>query len=56
MLGPGESFTYTSGCPLTTPHGTMEGTYAMVTDAGERFEASIPAFALESPGLKRVMH
>ena len=28
VLGPGESFSYTSGCPLTTPDGTMQGTYA----------------------------
>lgn len=56
MLGPGESFTYTSGCPLGTPDGTMEGAYVMVTEAGEAFDAAIPAFHLESPFLKRVMH
>ena len=55
-LGPGESFTYTSGCPLNTPDGTMEGAYVMVTEAGEAFDARIPAFHLESPFLKRVMH
>lgn len=55
-LGPGESFTYTSGCPLTTPDGTMEGAYVMVTETGEAFDAEIPAFHLESPFLKRVMH
>ena len=32
---PGESFTYTSGCPLDTPFGVMEGTYQMVTAGGE---------------------
>ena len=31
MLAPGESFTYTSACPLETPFGTMHGTYQMVT-------------------------
>jgi ApaG protein len=55
-LGPGETFTYTSGCPLPTPGGTMEGTYRMVTAAGESFDAEIPAFSLDSPFVKRVMH
>ena len=56
MLGPGESFSYTSGCPLTTPNGTMQGSYTMVTAAGETFEAEIPAFSLDSPGTRRVVH
>lgn len=49
VLDPGESFEYTSGCPLDTPLGTMEGTYDMVTRAGERFEAEIARFALRQP-------
>jgi ApaG protein len=56
VLGPGESFSYTSGCPLTTPDGTMQGTYEMVTASGEVFKAEIPAFPLDSPHVKRVMH
>jgi ApaG protein len=56
VLGPGESFTYTSGCPLSTPDGTMEGAYVMVTEGGETFDAQIPAFSLDSPFVKRVMH
>ena len=56
VLGPGESFHYTSGCPLPTPDGTMEGTYDMVTATGETFQAAIPAFSLDSPHVKRVMH
>jgi ApaG protein len=56
VLGPGESFSYTSGCPLTTPSGTMQGSYVMVTAAGESFNAEIPAFSLDSPDLKRVVH
>lgn len=55
-LGPGETFSYTSGCPLTTPDGTMEGSYTMVTKEGETFSASIPAFSLDSPFVKRVVH
>jgi ApaG protein len=46
ILEPGESFQYTSFCPLTTPFGTMHGTYQMVTHAGGRFEATIAPFAL----------
>ena len=56
VLGPGETFSYTSGCPLTTPNGTMEGTYTMVNGKGETFHADIPAFSLDSPFTKRVMH
>jgi ApaG protein len=50
VLGPGEAFEYTSGCPLTTPFGSMEGTYEMVTAKGERFDARIAPFALREPG------
>jgi len=56
VLDPGESFSYTSGCPLTTADGTMQGTYTMVTSSGDTFEADIPAFALDSPHAKRVVH
>ena len=56
VLDPGESFSYTSGCPLTTPDGTMQGRYTMVTATGETFEAEIPAFSLDSPHVRRVVH
>ena len=49
VLEPGESFTYTSGCPLGTPFGKMEGTYQMVTRTGEVFEAAIAPFTLSEP-------
>ncbi len=55
-LGPGETFTYTSGCPLTTPDGTMQGSYTMIADSGETFRAEIPAFSLDSPFVRRVIH
>ena len=48
-LKTGESFEYTSGCPLTTPFGVMEGTYEMVTESGERFDAKIAPFTLSEP-------
>jgi len=46
VLAPGQSFEYTSGCPLTTSFGTMHGTYQMVTGDGERFDATIAPFTL----------
>jgi ApaG protein len=49
VLGLGQSFEYTSGCPLTTPFGTMHGTYQMVTANGERFDATIAPFTLTEP-------
>ena len=48
-LNPGESFEYTSGCPLKTPFGTMHGTYQMVTTGGDRFDAQVAPFTLSEP-------
>ena len=50
VLEPGESFVYTSGCPLPTPFGSMEGSYEMTRPGGERFEVQIARFALREPG------
>ncbi len=51
VLAPGESFTYTSGCPLTTDVGTMEGSYRMVAASGESFDAVIAPFTLCGAGV-----
>ena len=48
-LAPGEMFTYTSGCPLSTPFGLMQGTYQMATNDGETFDATIAPFTLSEP-------
>jgi len=48
-LEPGESFEYTSACPLRTASGSMRGSYQMVRDGGERFDAEIAIFTLELP-------
>ena len=48
-LAPGESFEYTSGCPLGTPFGVMEGTYQMIASSGESFDAKIAPFTLSEP-------
>ena len=50
-LEPGESFEYTSFCPLNTSWGTMEGTYHMVKENGETFDAEIARFYLFDPAL-----
>ena len=49
VLERGEAFEYTSGCPLSTPFGSMHGTYQLVTDTGERFDTEIAPFTLEAP-------
>ena len=48
-LEPGQSFEYTSCCPLSTPSGWMHGTYQMVTAEGEGFDAQIAPFTLAEP-------
>ena len=49
ILKPGESFEYTSGCPLTTAFGVMEGSYQMSAEGGDRFDARIAPFTLSEP-------
>ncbi len=56
VLEPGQSFEYTSGCPLPTASGCMVGRYEMRKSDGEAFEAEIPAFLLESPHERRQIH
>lgn len=51
QLAPGQRFEYTSGCPLDTPVGTMHGSFEMIIETGERFEAAIEAFRLAMPGV-----
>jgi ApaG protein len=55
-LPPGESFSYTSGCPLPTPQGIMSGHYVMQTASGTSFTVTVPAFSLDSPHVARVVH
>ena len=49
VLEPGESHDYVSGCPLTTPHGTMEGFYTFHRSDGTPLEVRIPFFPLSAP-------
>ena len=53
LLRPGESFEYTSGTAMATPVGTMRGTYQMVAEDGNKFDAEIPVFTLSMP---RILH
>jgi ApaG protein len=53
LLRPGESFEYTSGTAMATPVGTMHGTYQMVAEDGNKFDAEIPVFTLSMP---RILH
>ena len=49
-LEPGEDFEYTSGCPLSTPFGSMEGSFQMVTeDDADGFDAEVARFELREP-------
>lgn len=56
VLKPGESFRYTSGCPLSTPSGIMVGTYQMTRSDGTLFNVEIPAFSLDSPHTRRSLN
>jgi ApaG protein len=48
VLAPGESFKYSSWCPLKTPSGTMRGTYQMVGTGGKKFDIEIAPFGLKA--------
>jgi ApaG protein len=49
VLAPGESFKYSSWCPLPTPVGMMHGTYQMARTNGDQFDIGIAPFALKAP-------
>ncbi len=49
LIAPGQIFHYTSGAVLSTGFGTMQGSYEMIGEGGEKFAAQIPAFLLSRP-------
>lgn len=55
-LEPGDSYQYTSGCPLPTPSGIMVGRYTMRDREGRTFEVAIPAFSLDLPDVSRTVN
>ncbi|MFP6775546.1 MAG: Co2+/Mg2+ efflux protein ApaG [PS1 clade bacterium] len=48
-IAPGESFQYSSGAVIKTLTGSMYGSYGMINDDGDRFDAEIPEFILTKP-------
>ena len=56
VIEPGKQFRYTSGCPLPTPSGVMQGSYRMVTEAQGQFDVTVPAFSLDVPNAARSMN
>tara|TARA_Y200000002_G_C22616407_1_gene636215 strand:+ start:103 stop:495 length:393 start_codon:yes stop_codon:yes gene_type:complete len=56
ILHPGESFEYTSGTPLKTSNGFMQGFYMMSQINGEQLKIDIPTFSLDSPYGKKNLH
>jgi ApaG protein len=56
VLQPGESFIYTSGALLSSPSGMMEGNYEIECSEGSYFSVPIPAFSLDSPHEKALIH
>ncbi|GLS29274.1 MAG: Co2+/Mg2+ efflux protein ApaG [Mesorhizobium sp.] len=55
-LNPGDSYQYTSGCPLATPSGIMSGRYTMRNERGETFDVTIPTFSLDIPDRTRTVN
>jgi ApaG protein len=51
-LAAGETFEYSSACPLSTSFGVMEGEYTMERDDGTQFQATIGPFCLVNPHLR----
>ena len=55
-LNPGDSYQYSSGCPLSTTSGVMVGRYQMQSPDGNSFEVDIPAFSLDIPETRRTLN
>ncbi len=51
VIAPGSSHDYVSGCPLSTPQGSMEGYYTFRTSGGREVQARIPFFPLAAPAV-----
>lgn len=51
VLSPGQSFNYTSGAVISTPVGSMHGSYQMISEDGHHFDAAIPPFTLAVPNI-----
>jgi ApaG protein len=49
IIAPNNTFTYTSGCILKTPVGSMQGHYQMLSDDKNLQQVEIPVFGLAQP-------
>lgn len=50
VIKPGESYTYNSGCLLTSPFGAMRGYFNMINFTSTRsFRVIVPTFRLSAP-------
>ena len=56
IIEPGQTFEYTSGTPLETNSGIMQGFYLVSQDNGEKLKIDIPTFSLDSPYDKKKVH
>jgi ApaG protein len=56
VLKSGEVFRYSSGTPLSTPSGFMSGSFLLISEGGELFNALVPSFSLDSPLTNRPLH
>ncbi|ESQ81213.1 Co2+/Mg2+ efflux protein ApaG [Asticcacaulis sp. YBE204] len=56
LIAPGESYAYSSGCPLDTSSGAMGGHYMFVTEDGHWLKVTIPDFSLDMPETRRVLN
>tara|TARA_B100001027_G_scaffold57330_1_gene38719 strand:- start:109 stop:519 length:411 start_codon:yes stop_codon:yes gene_type:complete len=56
IIEPGQTFEYTSGTPLKTNSGIMQGFYLVSQDNGEKLKIDIPTFSLDSPYNKKKVH
>jgi len=53
VIAAGAAYEYTSGTPLPTPSGIMDGAYSMQREDGAMMDVTIPAFSLHTPGMSQ---
>lgn len=56
IIEAGESYSYSSGCPLESESGIMSGYFEMEREDGSLFQAIVPAFSLDIPNTLRILN
>lgn len=56
VLAPGQSYSYSSGCPLSTSSGSMSGYYTFEAEDGRPLKVIIPIFSLDLPNARRTLN